>query len=708
MDIRLLRVTLYTVILLLAAALSNSSYGQSAAGGGQNAAGGQSDANSGGVDAGSLDKLLDLAEKDVGQLSNVNVSGHTGSSSLDQPVSTVERQVSTVGKTPAAVFVITNEMIRRSGAKTIPDVLRMVPGMDVANIDSSTWAVSSRRFNKRYAEKMLVQIDGRTIYDPLFSGVYWDAQDILLEDVERIEVIRGPGATIWGSNAVNGVINILTKKAQDTQGAFIQSGGGTHEKDFSNARVGGRIGQDLYYRVYGKWFERGPGDLPNGIAGDDWRQGSGGFRMDYDASKSDAMTFQGDNYNGYSGDMTTLPVPTPPYSQTYVSDGHISGNNFLYRWIHTTDEDRDWTFQAYYDRVLRNYTDQKFETNRDTADFDFQNRFPLGERNKIIWGFEYKFWQDTVQGDPFFVSFVPESRYDKVLSFFLQDQITLREDRLYLIGGSKFEYNDYTNFEFQPTVRLLWTPTERHSIWCAVSRAVRTPSLFNEDARLRLTPISINPVPVFPMIIGNPGVQSEDLLAYELGIRVQPTERFSWDLALFYNKYDDLMGVMQGKAYPSPPGYILPLNYQNVVWGESYGAELALNYKINQQWRMQMAYTYLNLFLHTVPGATSLTKKGDNPNNQVYAQSSWDIGHNWEFDLIGRYVDALISTPQTIPNYFVMDARLAWHARKNLELSVVGRNLLLGSHYEFNSDTTSGMIATQVAPEVYGQVTWRY
>ncbi|HEY4761536.1 MAG TPA: TonB-dependent receptor, partial [Thermoguttaceae bacterium] len=608
--------------------------------------------------------MLDLAEEDVGQLSQVKVSGHTGSPSLDMPVSTVARQQSTVGKSPAAVFVITNEMIRRSGAQTIPDVLRMVPGVQVAQISSDEWAVSARGFNQQYANKLLVQIDGRTVYDLFFGGVVWDVQDLILEDVERIEVIRGPGATIWGANAVNGVINIITKKAQDTQGVLVQGGAGTHERGYTNARAGGRIGQDIYYRVYGRWFDRGPSYLQDGgAAPDQWHQGRGGFRMDYDASQSDAMTLQGDYYDGITVTLEPNQIPTPPFSVP-SNEGHVTGENILYRWKHTFDDDSDWTFQTYYDRTQRHYFNPDYGLDRDLFDLDFQHRFPLGIRNEIIWGCGYRFMQDSFQNSPassFFISVDPPSRFDNYFSYFLQDQITLVEDRWYLTGGSKFEHNPYTNFEFQPTVRLLWTPSERHSIWGAVSRAVHTPTQQTADSQVRLPPVAFipfppfpDPLPVFPMAFGNPDLQSEELLAYELGIRVQASERFSWDLAMFYNQYDKVFSF-------SPPDFQPPFIfqfYENGMSGETYGAELAANYTVNEQWRLQCAYTYTRLFLHTEPGQSNYFNPGETPVNQVYVQSSWDLGSHWQFDLIGRYVDTLIpSLAPQIPSYITFDTR---------------------------------------------------
>ncbi|MGA2796561.1 MAG: TonB-dependent receptor plug domain-containing protein [Thermoguttaceae bacterium] len=721
------------ILFLMLVNLSSPVHGQISAGSSQGAANSSSQAaasNQGGVDAGSLDKLLDMAEKDVGQLSNVNVSspGHTGSPSLDQSVSTVERQASTVGKTPAAVFVITNEMIRRSGAQTIPDALRMVPGVQVAQISSDEWAVSARGFDQQYSNLLLVQIDGRTVYDLFFGGVLWDVQDLILEDVDRIEVVRGPGATVWGANAVNGVINIITKKAQDTQGVLVQGGGGSHELGFTNARAGGRMGEDLYYRFYGRWFDRGPEFLPDGGTGPDaWHQGRSGFRMDYDAGRSDAMTLQGDYYDGKSVTLVPNQIPTPPFSVP-SNDIHVTGENILYRWKHTIDDDSDWTFQTYYDRTERHYLDPAYGLDTDLLDLDFQHRFPLGERHEIIWGCGYRFWKDSIvntqPSSAFFLTVNPPDRFDNYFSYFVQDQITLEEDRWFLIGGSKFEHDPYTNFEFQPTVRLLSTPNKKCSLWAAVSRAVHMPTQQTDFAQTTLPPIGTTPFPpflsppfppgftVFPQVVGNPGLQSEELLAYELGVRVQATERFSWDLALFYNQYDNLFAFSpNGVVINIPSQFIFAQQqYQNGMSGQTYGAELALNYSVSEQWRLQCAYTYTRLFLHLAPGMIgSADDPGDTPCNEVYLQSSWDMGEHWQFDLIGRYVDVLLPTNPVspeIPNYIALDTRLAWHSGKNFEVSVAGRNLTHGLYSEFVPITST--YAYKVGPEVYGQITWRY
>ncbi len=441
--------------------------------------------------------------------------------------------------------------------------------------------------------------------------------------------------------------------------------------------------------------------------------------MDYDAGRCDAMTLQGDYYDGKSVSLVPnqvpTPQPTPPYFSVLSNDIHVTGENILYRWKHTIDDDSDWTFQTYYDRTERHYLDPAYGIDTDLLDLDFQHRFPLGDRHEIIWGCGYRFWKDSIvntePSSAFFISVNPAERFDNYFSYFAQDQITLEEDRWFLIGGSKFEHDPYTNFEFQPTVRLLCTPNKKCSLWGAVSRGVHMPTQQTDFAQTTLPSVNTPPLTppfVFPQVLGNPGLQSEELLAYEFGVRVQATERFSWDLALFYNQYDRLFAF-------SPSGYVYDLpyifaqqQYQNGMSGQTYGAELALNYSVSEQWRLQCAYTYTRLFLHLAPGMiASADDPGDTPCNEVYLQSSWDIGCNWQFDLIGRYVDTLLTTTSPpIPNYLVMDARLAWRSRKNLELSVAGRNLGHGYYSEFAPIT--GTTAYKVGPEVYGQITWRY
>ena len=659
------------------------------------------------------DDILSLADESLESLSTRDVVVPA----LDMEVSTVSRTESTVGRSPAAVFVVTNEMIRRSGARSIPEVLRMVPGVQVARIDGNKWAVSARGFNGGFANKLLVQIDGRSVYTPLFAGVYWDVQDVVLEDVERIEVIRGPGATVWGANAVNGVINIITKDAEQTQGSLVQGGAGTEERGFTTARVGGRLGDNAHYRVYGKWFERDRGYVPTGTAQDDWRQGRVGFRIDSNPTYRDTMTLQGDCYDGSGGRRGLIPGSSPPdFVSTVNEDTEVSGGNVLFRWSRTLDEQSDWALQLYYDRTSRETTGTGFGEDRDTIDLDFQHRFPLAECHSLICGFGYRNTKDTIQDAPFCLTLDPDQRADDLFSYFVQDEITLSEDLLYLTVGSKFEHNDYTVFEYQPTGRLLWTPTPRHSIWTSISRAVRTPSRAEDDVQITGLPVAIMPpppvpVPVFPLMTGSRGLEAEDLLAYEAGIRVQPTDAFYWDLAVFFNSYEDVIAItsgtpVQGTAPGGWPSVFVPDQGANLMSGETYGLELAASYEMNPCWRVYGAYTLLRMALHTDPGVQPMARNGENPRNQVCLALSGDLNYDLQLDLIGRYTDSLPALG--VPSYVVMDLRLAWHASPNLEMFVVGRNLLDQEHAEFGLDTLTGGTATEVQQEVYGGVTWRY
>ncbi len=636
-----------------------------------------------------LDQLLEMADQDIGQLAHVRVTAPA----LQAEVSTVSRQVTTVGRSPAAVFVITNEMIRRSGARSLPEVLRMAPGVEVARIDSSKWAITIRGFNSRFSNKLLVQIDGRTVYTPLFGGVFWDVQDVVLEDIERIEVIRGPGATVWGANAVNGIINVLTKHSADSQGRFLQGGSGTEERGFVTARYGGSLSEDATYRVYGKWFDRDTGFDPAGNAHDDWRMGRTGFRMDWAATCCDLITFQGDYYDGSTGRRNLYADPIL-LTRIVDDDAKVVGGNALVRWTRTLSDTSDWAVQTYYDRTERHWLAEDFREDRDTVDVDFQHRFQLGYRHSVVWGLGYRNTRDRIRNSGFVLDFTPSSRADDLFSYFAQDEITLREDLWYLTVGAKFQHNDYTPFEFQPTARLLWTPSAHQSIWGAISGAARTPTRAEHNVTLTSLPIG----GFFPRIIGNPNFRSEDLLAYELGIRTQPTDQFSWDLAVFYFDYNDLMEfVPQGFV----PPFFVPQRFENIGDGEAYGGEVSFNYAVTDCWRLFGSYSFLRMNV-----GQSSNFLGSSPRNHSYLQSSWDLGCNWELDLIWRYVDSLPA--EGVRSYNVADVRLAWLPTNHFEAAIVARHLLDSHHPEFGFDEITGNFNTEVEREIYGSVTWRY
>lgn len=654
-------------------------------------------------DADDLDQLLELAETDLDQLTRVNVSAPA----LQVEVSSVSRQKSTIGKSPAAVFVITPEMIRRSGVTSVPEALRLAPGVQVARIDASKWAISIRGFNGRFANKLLVQIDGRTVYTPLFAGVFWDVQDLNLDDIERIEVIRGPGATVWGANAVNGVINVITKHTSKTQGSYAKAITGTEERGLVSARYGGQLSEDAHYRVYGKAFNRDTAFMPNDAAVDDWGMLRGGFRVDWDLDCCDTMTFQGDIYDGYTGQRNILADPFAPpfFTNVLNNDFHVAGGNILHRWTHEISDDSDWSLQTYIDRTERELVNNGFREDRNTIDVDFQHRFPLGDRHSVIWGLGYRYTEDFIRNVPPTFVFNPSKRPVDLFSYFIQDEISLLPDELYLTLGSKFLHSDFTPFEIQPTARLLWAPTERHAIWGAVSRAVRTPSRSEQDVSLVLPgPMDLSPFlppPTFNAITGSRAFESEDLLAWEAGIRAQPVDYFSWDLATYYHQYKNLTSTSVGTPYalgPMGPSF-LPLVLGNATSGNTYGFELTGTLELTSTWDLTGAYSLLRMDLD------GDRAEGESPRNQGYVRSSWDLGHCWELDIFGRYVDSLPT--YGVGSYFLADVRLGCNVTQNLEVELVGRHLFDPQHAEFGFDGFTGNVATEVQQEFYGALVWR-
>jgi iron complex outermembrane receptor protein len=454
-------------------------------------------------------------------------------------VTTVSRKSESLSGAPAAIYVIRQEDIRRSGINSIPELFRTVPGMEVAQANSHQWAVTVRGFNSVFATKLLVLMDGRSIYTPTFSGVYWEEADTILEDIDRIEVIRGPGATLWGANAVNGVINILSKPANETQGTLISGGGGMEERGFGTVRYGDQLAHNVFYRVYGKYSNRDEFTLTDGRgASDDWWRTQSGFRLDWYPSEADTATLQGDYYfgevNGQVFRLLSLPFGAFP-TQFH---GHGEGANVLGRWTHRTSEQSDLSAQVYFDR-----TDRDFGLGsevRETFDFDAQHRFPIGPRHEIVWGAGYRYSADEETQTPDFRLTDPKIGL-QLFSAFAQDEVTLVSDRFKLTLGAKIEHHDFTGFEWQPSARLAWTPHERHAFWAAVSRAVRTPSRSERTVSFYLeppVPFSDIRLPILAQARGNPDFGSEDLISYEAGYRVQAHQRLTLDAAAFYNVYD--------------------------------------------------------------------------------------------------------------------------------------------------------------------------
>ena len=630
----------------------------------------------------------------------------------------VNVQVTSVSKKPenlshaaAAITVINQDDIRHSGARSIAEVLRMAPGLNVARVDSHTWAVSSRGFNDTFANKLLVLMDGRSVYTPLFSGVYWDVQDTMLEDIDRIEVIRGPGATLWGANAVNGVINIITKSAKETRGGLAVAGGGTEELGFGAIRYGGQLSENAYYRVYTKYDSRDSSVTGDGQTADDrWQMARSGFRVDWEATSRSAVTFQGDAYGGQLNQTYTFPTLTAPdYSEVSSKLVDVSGGNLIGRWKQELQGESDTTLQLYYDytrRKARNF----FTEGRNTFDADWQHHFLLGERQDWVWGLGYRLNADEIDGS-FLTSYSPMERTTQLLNFYAQDDIDLVRDRLHLTLGSKFEHNDYTGFEIQPGARLSWTPDHRQTIWASVARAVRTPSRAESDIRL-VNSVSGGAPPTVNTVFGSGDYKSEDLLAYEVGYRIQPHQRLSFDLAAFFNVYDNIRttefrGVFTDPSLPGSPD-VARLDVDNEASGETYGGELTVNWHATDWWHWRASYTLLETHMHQTSRSNDSDAEDDevkSPHHQFWVQSSLDLPWRMHLDTTGRHVDRLRELG--VNSYFALDLRLAWKPTRNLELSIVGQNLLDDRHPEF-APTIIPTQRTESQRSVFGKISFEF
>src|SRR5882724_5353297 len=640
----------------------------------------------------------DLADKSIDELSNIQVTS-------------VSRKEQKLFQTAAAVYVITQEDIRRSGLSSVPELLRTVPGLSVAQMSGNTWAVSSRGFNSHFANKMLVLVDGRSVYSPDFSGVYWDAQDLILEDIERIEIIRGPGATIWGSNAVNGVINIITKRADSTQGGLVTASAGNQEYGNGAIRYGGKIGDNAYYRAYAKYFNRtGLEDSAGNKTNDTWNSFHGGFRLDWQPNNRDNVTIQGDGYTDHLNNLgSRLMSIYPPLAQLGEQNLKAFGGNVMARWDRVLSPRSDVTLQFYYDRTRRD--DALIGVTRNTFDFDFTHHLLVGARHDIVWGAGLRFSPDKLQGT-LTASLAPESRTQRIVNVFVQDEITVIEDRVHLTVGSKFEHNSFSGFNVQPSVRLAWTPDNRQTAWAAVSRAVKTPSRGDENITFNVTAFpGANNIPNLVSFLGNHNSQPEILNAYEIGYRVQATSSLSLDVATFYNIYKRLEDAEPQVPFfdSNPlPHVVIPILLSNTMSGKTYGTELSANWNVLNNWKVSDGYSWLRMQIHPDQSShdalTFLALEGSSPHHQIQLQSNLSLPHRLEFDTSLYYVDKLAAFQ--IPGYVRLDLRLGWRFSDSLDFSVGGQNLLNARHPEFGDNQTVN--ATQIKRTAYGKITWRF
>jgi iron complex outermembrane recepter protein len=637
--------------------------------------------------------ITDLKKLSVDQLTDVEVTSVSGAA---------ER----LGDAAAAVVVVTNEDIRRSGATTIPDALRMLPGIHVARQTSNIWAISSRGFSNVASEKLLVLSDTRSVYTPLFSGVFWDVQDHLLQDIARIEVIRGPGATLWGSNAVNGVINVTTKSAKDTQGLYAETSAGTHERAAAAVRYGGRLGERTYYRVFGSFAGRDESFLRLNSSTDDWQLGHVGARADWESLEGSALTIQGDLYRGHIGrifpSVTIVGRPMPDGDL----DVDVAGGNILGRYRRRPSNTSEIELRAYYDRTHRD--DPSYLDDLHTFDVELQHRFALGERQEVTWGVKDRVMVNRNRGKGLF-ALSPPSSNDNLFGGFVQDQVRIR-DWLHLTIGTKLEHNDFSGVEAQPSARVAWEISPPHTIWAALSRAVRVPTRLERDIAVDVTDPAADPI---GRLLGNDAFDSEQVLAYEIGHRWQAASPLFIDVAAFHNRYDGLASLEIEAPFidPTDGRTVIPVRNRNLTDGTTQGVELLGTVSARPNWRVTTSYTYVDVRLEASGQDQNRGKllEGATPHHQFGVRSFLDLRGGFQLDGQLRSLAAVRQLPtvpsgEAVPPYTELDLRLAWRGWRQIEVSVVGRNLLHGHHPEFGAPAQRG----EVERELLTKIAWGF
>lgn len=609
---------------------------------------------------------------------------------MEETVTSVSKREQKLGDAAAAISVLSNEDVRRSGATSVAEALRYVPGVNVNSVNANQWAISARGFNGLYANKLLVLVDGRAVYTPLFAGVYWDLQQSMLADVDRVEVIRGPGATVWGANAVNGVINIESRSARETQGGYAYLGGGDISQAMAGARYGAQLGSNTFFRVFGGYQLTADYPLATQQDGpDSWRSWHGGFRLDHYADENTQATWQGDiTHSDLDHDLS-----------------HAYDVNTLGRWRRTLSDRSAVEIQAYYDRTHRDEI-TRARSILDTLDVSAQHTFGLGEWTDVIWGLGYRYINNQIVQNNALVNVLDRNFDLQLASAFLQDEIKLIPDTLTFTLGSKLEHNDFTGWEVQPSLRVMFKPADQHTVWAAISRAVRTPSEV-EGMNLAAIPYGapfVGPggFSYVPTLVGNPNAKAERLWAYELGYRCQLANRVSVDLSTFYNDYDRVLAVGPITQFiPGAPG-VAVIPFDNYHSGNTFGGEAAVTVDVTETWRLTAGYSLLVASIRGAPGSDPETGEESAPRNQVSLRSVYDFSESLSLSLQARYVDCI----RYVPSYVTADFQLTYRPAPQWEISLVGRNLLDSQHLEHGFEPLAN--STEVPRSFYGKVTWRF
>jgi iron complex outermembrane recepter protein len=576
---------------------------------------------------------------------------------LDVEVISVSKHPEKLTEVASAIQVITQHDIRNSGAKTLPEALRLASNLQVAQINSSQWAISARGFNNSLANKLLVLIDGRTVYTPLYAGVFWDVQNLMLDDIERIEVISGPGGTLWGVNAVNGVINIITKNSKDSKGLFVEGLAGHNVPGMGSMRYGGSINNKLSYRIYGMGFKLGNSVDTNKLkVNDEWTNWQGGVRLDWEVSDKDKISLVQGIYKA---------DPNPDAKDTPVI---AKGDNITARWNRVISAKADFQLQVYYDHTFRDFGTGLKEDLK-TYDIEWQHRNQIGRRHQLTYGLNLRLMDHRVTNLELLV-FLPAHKNLYNHNAFVQDEITLN-DRLRLTVGSKAGSNNYTGFEYQPNIRVTWLPSRTQTVWGAVSRSVRIPSRIDRDFYIYRLPNIL--------LLSGSNFDSEKLIAYELGWRSQPIENLSVSLATFYNRYDDIRSIE-----PGPPPLNIPFALGNGVKGISYGSELSATWQAHSRWLLKGGYTFLKKDLSVKSTSMDLNKgsaESNDPEHQFLIQSVVDITRKIEWGTVIRYIGKL--PKPVVKAYTGLDVRIGWKITRVIEINLIAQNLLNQQHQEF-------------------------
>ena len=630
-------------------------------------------------------------------------------------------EVSILGKTaqkivdvPAAVYLLTAKQISQSGATNIPDLLRLVPGLHVAQLDANKWVVSSRGFSNRVTNKLLVMIDGRSIYNPLFGGVNWDQQNLMFEDIKQVEVIRGPGSSAWGANAVNGVINIVSKHSRDTQGSLISTLIGS-EKAIVSLRQGGKLSDRASYRVYAKHRQHDESVFLDGTdATDSWNDVQLGFRMDWQLSNNEQLTLQGDVYEGDLSERLTVPsFATPTFTDIQEDNIEVSGVNVLARWTKSYAKGSSNELQIYFDHEKRDQWVIEETTDIFDVDYKYSTR-PMGQ-HALQLGAGYRYMSDSLPTGDLYSGqvrmFAPNEKTVHLFNAFIQDEITLQEDAWWLTLGTKVEHNQYTGIEFQPSARLHWKPADGHLLWGGLSRSVRTPSRFETDAFVLLDVIAVGPPPVALALQGNRDLDSEILTALEVGYRYHANQQFMIDMALFYQDYDKLMSFDESGLTSAPPPIAALAAVSilgNKMEGASYGIELSTVWSPSPTFNLTANYSYLQVDISPKNLSTdtnSERQEGLSPQHQFNISSNYQLNDDIKLNLIGRYVGEL--SDSNIDSYTELDSSIQWRLNDTINLALVARNLLHEEHQEAKF-TFFPTAETQVEREIFIKVDWLF